>query len=86
MLLAGFSSFGVLIFFHLSTSIIVFYFVQFFMLFHVKRSLLHLMRAITYAHAGTCIASLMRVKKGTCHFCLQHLLSVTLEEENERKN
>ena len=47
-------------------------------------SLIHLMHAIACTHAGTCAASLMRVKNNLCPFCLWHLLPGHWNEENER--
>ena len=48
-------------------------------------SLLHLLHAIACAHARTHTISLMRVKNSTCHFCLWHLLSGTLEQRKWKK-
>ena len=47
-------------------------------------SLIHLMRAISCAHASTHDTSLMRVKNNTRHFCLWYLLLGPWNEENER--
>ena len=41
-------------------------------------SLLHMMHAITCAHASTCATSLMHVKNSMCHFCLWYLFFRTL--------
>ena len=49
-------------------------------------SLLHLMRAITRAHASTLASMLMRVKNSTRHFCLWRLLSGTLEWRKWKKD
>ena len=49
-------------------------------------SLLHLMHVIAHPHPGTLATSLMRVKNSTCHFCLWHLLSGTLEWKKWKKD
>ena len=57
-----------------------------FILPNICSNLLHLMRAIARAHVSTCAASLIHVKSSMCHFCLWHLLYVTLEwKKNEIK-
>ena len=48
--------------------------------FFNRYSLLHLIHAITCAHASTHATSLMSVKNNTHHFCLWHLLSGALEQ------
>ena len=53
--------------------------------FLMLASLLHLMRAITRAHASTRAISLMRVKNSIHHFCFWHLLSGTLERRKWKK-
>ena len=49
-------------------------------------SLINLMCVITCAHDSTLTTSLMRVKNSTCHFCLWHLLSGTLECRKWKKD
>ena len=48
-------------------------------------SLLHLIHAIACTHTSTCTTSLMNVKNSTCHFCLWHLLYITLKQRKWKK-